>query len=80
MLGCFSSAGIGNLVFIDGNMNGEMYRDILGKNLLESAKNLKMGNDWVFQHDDDPKHRAAIVTNWLNQHQMVFIFTRRESY
>ena len=30
--GCFSSSGVGNLVFIDGNMTGELYRDILQKN------------------------------------------------
>ena len=27
--GCLSSSGVGNLVFIDGNMTGELYRDIL---------------------------------------------------
>ena len=26
--GCFSSSGVGNLVFIDGNMSGDLYRDI----------------------------------------------------
>ena len=31
--GCFSSSGVGNLVFIDGNMSRELYRDILQKNL-----------------------------------------------
>ena len=36
--GCFSSCVVGNLVFIDGNMTGEVYRDILQKNLLESIK------------------------------------------
>lgn len=65
--GCFSSAGVGSLVFIDGNMTGEMYREILDKNLFQSTKKLKMGNGWLFQHDNDPKHRAAIVTNWLNR-------------
>ena len=43
--GCFSSSGIGNLVFIDGNMTGELYRDILQKNLLQSAKKLNMAKD-----------------------------------
>lgn len=65
--GCFSSSGVGNLVFIDGNMTGEMYRTILDNNLLQSVEKLKMDNEWTFQHDNDPKHRAAIVTNWLNQ-------------
>ena len=65
--GCMSSSGVGNLVFITGNMTGEMYRDILQKNLFESVKKLKLGKDWVMQHDNDPKHRAHIVTNWLNR-------------
>ena len=53
--GCMSSAGVGKLAFIDGNMTGEIYRRILS-----------VGNGWVFQHDNDPKHRAAVVTTWLN--------------
>ena len=65
--GCMSSSGVGNLVFITGNMTGEMYRDILQKNLFESVKKLKLGKDWVMQHDNDPKHRAHIVTNWLDR-------------
>ncbi|CAF4494487.1 unnamed protein product [Rotaria socialis] len=65
--GCFSASGVGNLVFIDGNMTGEMYRTILDNNLLQSVEKLKMDNEWTFQHDNDPKHRAAIVNNWLNR-------------
>ena len=30
-------------------------------------KKLKLVKDWVMQHDNDPKHRAHIVTNWLNR-------------
>ena len=63
---CFSLPRVGNLVFIDGNMSEELYRDILQKNLLQSVQNLNMEKDWIFLHDSDPKHRAAIVTNWLN--------------
>ena len=65
--GCFSTSGVGSLVFIDGNMTGEMYRDILQKNLFESAKKLHLGKRWVMQQDNDPKHRAHVVTHWLNQ-------------
>ena len=39
--GCFSSCSVGNLVFIDGNMTGEVYRDILQKNLFESIKKVE---------------------------------------
>ena len=41
-LGCFSSYGVQNLVFIDGNMTGEMYRAILDNNLLQLVNKLGM--------------------------------------
>ena len=65
--GCFSLSVVGNLVFIDGNMTAELYRDILQKNLQQSAKKLKMGNTWWFQHDNNPKHTVRIVTNWFDR-------------
>ncbi len=36
-------------------MDGAMHRKILDENLLPSARTLKMGRGWVFQHDNDPK-------------------------
>ena len=64
---CFSSSGVGRLIFIDDNMTGESSREILENNLLKSVEKLRMSDDWIFQHDNDPKHRAAIVTNWLDR-------------
>jgi hypothetical protein len=29
-----------------------------------------MDKDWVFQQDNDPKHTASIVTNWLKKEQI----------
>ena len=66
VLGGISPYGVGNLVFIDGDMTGEMYRAIFDNNLLQSVNKLGMGAQWIFQHDNDPKHTAGIVTNWLN--------------
>ena len=43
-------------------MTGEVYRDILQRNLFESVKKLNLGRNWVLQHDNDPKHRAHLVT------------------
>ena len=40
--GCFSVAGIGKLVRIEGTMNVAKYRLILGENLLQSAKDLRL--------------------------------------
>ena len=64
--GCMSPAGVAKLVFIDGNMTGEMYRRILENNLLDSIKMLSLTNEWIFQHENDSKHRAANDTSWLD--------------
>ena len=59
----FSLSGVGSLIFIDDNMTGESYREILENNLLKYEEKLGMSHDWILQYDDDPKHRAAIVAN-----------------
>ncbi|KAI3357191.1 hypothetical protein L3Q82_015646, partial [Scortum barcoo] len=41
--GCFSVAGTGRLVRIEGKMNAAMYRDILDENLLQSTLDLRLG-------------------------------------
>ncbi len=33
-----------------------------------SARALKMGRGWVFQHDNDPKHTAKEIKEWLKKH------------
>ena len=65
--GCFSRSGVGNLCFIEGNMDRFLYREILGKNLLQSCQKLGLENSFVFQHDNDPKHTAGVVKDWLKQ-------------
>ena len=65
--GCFSAKGTGRLHRIEGRMNGAMYREILGDNLLPSVRALKMGHGWVFQHDNDPKHTAKATKEWLKK-------------
>ena len=42
---CFSSSSVGSLIFIDGNMAGESYREILENNLLKSVEKLGMSHD-----------------------------------
>ena len=65
--GCFSRSGIGNLCFIEGNMDRFLYREILRKNLLQSCQKLGLENSFVFQRDNDPKHTAGLVKDWLKQ-------------
>ena len=44
-------------------MNGAKYREILDENLLQSAQDLRLGQRFTFQQDNNPKHTAK--TMWL---------------
>ena len=46
--GVFSVKGTGRLHRIERRIDGAMYREILGDNLLPSAMTLEMGRGWVF--------------------------------
>ncbi len=35
--------------------------------VLKPARALKMGREWVFQHDNDPKHTAKATKEWLKK-------------
>ncbi len=65
--GCFSAKGPGRLICVKERMNGAMYCEILSENLLPSARALKMKRGWVFQHDNDPKHTARAMKEWLRK-------------
>jgi hypothetical protein len=62
---CFSAAGTGKLVRIEGIMNGAKYRPILDENLLQSENDLRLGRRFTFQQDNDPKHTAKVTLDWL---------------
>ncbi len=42
-----------------------MYKEILAENLHVSAHVLSLGQHWVFEHDNYPKHIMKRVTAWL---------------
>ena len=52
-----------NLIFIDGILNKYKYLNIL-KN-KESARKLRLLEDFHFEQDNDPKHTARIVKEWI---------------
>lgn len=62
--GCFSRAGVGPLVKIEGKMDRFMYRDILQNTMLPFAEE-EMPLIWRFQQDNDPKHASRLVKNWF---------------
>ncbi|GFW37805.1 transposable element Tc1 transposase [Trichonephila clavipes] len=68
VLGCMAVSGVGNLVFIDQIMHKMAYLNILQNNLKESADKLGLGSNFIFQQDNDPKHTAFVVKEWLLYH------------
>ncbi|ORD95392.1 TCB1 [Hepatospora eriocheir] len=64
-LGCISYQGVGRLVFIENTMTGAAYKQILAKNLRQSAN--EMGIDsFIFMHDNDSKHTSGVVKDWID--------------
>ena len=61
---CFSWNGVGDLHRVKGIMTGPVYRQILIHHLVPSARRL-CGNNFVFQHDNNPKHTSGVVQRYL---------------
>ena len=55
--GCFSVAGTGRLVRIEGKINEAKNREIFDENLLQRAQDLRLGRRFTFQPDNDPIHQ-----------------------
>ena len=63
--GCFSGHGIGKLYKVRGILEQNQYKQILIHHMIPSARALFGRNNWIFQQDNDPKHTARSVQNWL---------------
>ncbi|KAI5708859.1 hypothetical protein M8J76_004770 [Diaphorina citri] len=62
--GCSGGSGVGDLVRIEGIMRKEEYKKILEDNVVPSGTNL-IGNGFIFQHDNDPKHTSKLCKGFL---------------
>ena len=51
-------------------MNRAKYREILDENLLQSAQGLRLGQRFTFQQDNDPKHTAKTMQEWLQDESL----------
>ncbi len=71
MWGCMSAAGVGELHFIDGIMNSQMYCSILKEKMLPSLRAL--GRRALFQHDNDPKHTSKVTVGFLKKNRVKVI-------
>lgn len=67
--GCFGRGGFGKIHIFRENLTGKLYREILDEHLLPSAARVVPAS-WVFQDDNDPKHRSHVVEAWLTEHKI----------
>ena len=59
------ATGVGELYFIEGNMNSNMYCEILQQSMIPSLQ--KLGSRTVFQHDNDSKHTSKTTIALLGR-------------
>ena len=62
--GSITYTGVGHLCKITDNLTAPKYKQILIHHAVPVGKAL-IGNNFVFQHDDDPKHTARVIKKYL---------------
>ncbi len=62
--GCFSSAGPGDLIQINGILTGGRYKQLLVHHAIPSGHRL-IGPRFTFQQDNDPNHTFNLVKTYL---------------
>ncbi len=61
--GCISANGVGDLIKIN---DAAKYREILIHHAIPSERRL-IGSKFVLQQDNDPKHTANVIKNYLKR-------------
>ncbi|KAH8373821.1 hypothetical protein KR200_004991 [Drosophila serrata] len=62
---CFSSAGVGKIVFKDTKISSAVLFSILTENLLQSAEDLEMGKRFHYYSENDAAHKSPLVHCWV---------------
>lgn len=69
--GCMSASGVGHGCKIDGTMDAVLYRQILEGEFMQSVEHFGMNEGhFIFQHDNDPKHKSRIASEWLREKEI----------
>ncbi len=70
MWGCMTSKGVGYASRIDTTMDQHLYKSILEDELMQTIDYYDLDSTKViFQHDNDPKHTAKSVKEWLKDQE-----------
>jgi len=68
MWGCMTAHGVGISIRVEGTMDQHQYLTILKDGLLPTIAHYRLNReDVIFQHDNDPKHKARSVCDWLKR-------------
>jgi hypothetical protein len=72
--GCMTAEGVGYLTKIDAGLDAELYCRILDDELMQTVAYYGLDREkMLFQHDNDPKHKARITTKWLEDHNITVL-------
>jgi hypothetical protein len=63
--GVVSWNGPGPLVILHGNINAEGYKDILTRYILPRVEDQFDDDNYLYQHDNAPCHKAKSVREWF---------------
>lgn len=77
--GSMSSNGAGKLAFIDGIMDSVEYCRILAENLDDSVELCGLADDFIFQQDNDPKHKSKFTKNYFDANDITPMFWPAQS-
>ncbi len=61
-----SARGYGRLEFYSGKVNSELYKDLLRRNLDQSAKEFEL-DFYYLLHDPSTPHKSELVSNFLEK-------------
>jgi transposase len=63
--GCFGDGKVGRLYHVEGIMDAKVYMRILDNEMRPSYQSIFGKKRWIFQQDNDPKHKAKRTMEYL---------------